>query len=161
VRRCRALILVLLLLPAGLYAQGWSLTDTKGRVHRLADYRGKWVIVNFWATWCPPCLEEIPDLSAAYDAHQGRDLMVIGVAMDYQKAQEAVEFADNMLMSYPLVLGNEAAAAQFGGVGKLPTSFVFNPEGRLIQRQVGALAREAVERYLSGPTRAPAPGAVR
>ncbi|MEY3651017.1 MAG: hypothetical protein RLZZ351_382, partial [Pseudomonadota bacterium] len=81
------------------------LKDMAGKEHRLSSYQGKWVLINYWATWCPPCLEEVPDLVALYDEHKGKDLVVIGVAVDYKNEQEVARFVDDMLMSYPIVLG--------------------------------------------------------
>ncbi|HMK14574.1 MAG TPA: TlpA disulfide reductase family protein [Burkholderiales bacterium] len=136
-----------LMLVAAAQAEDFSLTDTQGKTHRLSDYRGKWVLVNFWATWCPPCLEEIPDLVALYEAHK-KELLVIGVAMQYQNPKAVLEFADNMFISYPVVLGNDKIAAQIGKVNGLPTSFIFNPSGNLVKRHVGALNRNTIEQIM-------------
>ena len=102
----RHVVLALLLLISGVAsaALGFSVTDTAGESHRLADYRGKWVLVNYWATWCPPCLEEIPDLVALYDERHDKDLMVIGVAMQYKSSKEVADYVDDMLMSFPSCL---------------------------------------------------------
>ena len=64
------------------HAAGFLLEDIQGKAHRLADYRGKWVLVNFWATWCPPCLTEIPELISLHNAHKDSYLVVIGIVMD-------------------------------------------------------------------------------
>jgi len=135
------------MLAGAVYAEDFSLTDTQGKTHRLSDYRGKWVLVNFWATWCPPCLEEIPDLVALYEAHR-KELAVIGIAMEYRDSKAVIEFADNLFISYPVVLGNDNIAAQIGKVNGLPTSFIFSPGGKLALRHVGALDRQTVERFL-------------
>jgi thiol-disulfide isomerase/thioredoxin len=143
------LVLSLLLFSAAAGAGGFSLRDTAGRVHNLDDYRGKWVLVNFWATWCPPCLEEIPDLVALHDKHKDKDLVVIGVAMEYRDPRQVLEFAENNFISYPVVLGNAKVAAQIGKVEGLPTSYLFNPQGKKVAHNVGALTRQAVESYIA------------
>ncbi len=141
-------ILALCLMLAGAaHAEDFSVTDTQGKTHRLSDYRGKWVLVNFWATWCPPCLEEIPDLVALYEAHR-KELEVIGIAMEYRDTKAVIEFADNLFISYPVVLGNDKIAAQIGKVNGLPTSFIFSPSGKLVKRHVGALNRQSMEQFL-------------
>lgn len=146
-KRITWLLVLCLGLLAG-QAQAFTLTDSKGKVHRLDDYKGKWVLVNFWATWCPPCLEEIPDLIKLQDAHKNRDLVVIGIAMDYRDPKYVLEFADSMFINYPIVLGNAQVASQIGPTPGLPTSYLYNPQGKPVARQVGVLTQEAVESYI-------------
>lgn len=138
------LALVFSFAPAA--AAQFTLTDSEGKTHKLADYRGKWVIVNFWATWCPPCLEEIPDLVAISDSRS--DVKVFGVAMGYQDPQQVLQFAEGMFVSYPIVLGDENTASQIGKVVGMPTTFVYDPRGRLTQRYVGKVTREQIERVI-------------
>jgi len=93
---------VILSLAAGSAgAQGFVFKDMQGQTQRLSDYRGKWVLVNFWATWCPPCLEEIPDLIALHEAHRKTNLVVIGVALDSDR-DSVVEFVAKKRVSYPV-----------------------------------------------------------
>ena len=133
-------------------AMAFSLTDSKGKVHRLADYKGKWVLVNFWATWCPPCLEEIPDLVAMHEDRRN-NLVVIGIAMDYQDPKQVLQFADTLMVGYPLVLGDYKLAAQIGEVRGLPTTYLYDPSGKRVAYNVGAITREAVEKYIRGQGR--------
>jgi thiol-disulfide isomerase/thioredoxin len=130
-------------------AGGFSLTDVQGKRHTLDAYKGKWVLVNFWATWCPPCLEEIPDFVSLYDARKDKDLMVIGVAVDYQDRDQIVQFADKLPMSYPLVLGDADNVSQFGGVSVLPVSFLYDPKGKLALHRIGPLQKETLQKFLS------------
>jgi thiol-disulfide isomerase/thioredoxin len=131
-------------------AAQFSLTDADGKTHKLADYRGKWVIVNFWATWCPPCLEEIPDLVAISDAR--KDVQVFGVAMGFQDPKQVLQFAEGMFVGYPIVLGDSKTAEQIGKVIGLPTTFVYNPKGKLAKRYVGKVTREQLERLMDRET---------
>jgi peroxiredoxin len=127
-------------------AEKFSLVDAAGKTHRLADYRGKWVIVNFWATWCPPCLEEIPDLVSVTESR--RDVQVFGIAMEFQDAKQVLQFAEGMFVNYPIVLGDEKVAAQIGVVQGLPTTFVYDPRGALAVRHVGKFTRAQIEQVI-------------
>ena len=144
------LILAVLLTLWAASSNAFSLVDTQGKTLRLADYKGKWVLVNFWATWCPPCLEEIPDLVALHDNKKNK-LVVIGVAMDYQDPKQVLEYAEQQMISYPIVLGNYKLAAEIGEVKALPTTYLYNPQGEMVAYNVGALTRAAVESYISSP----------
>jgi thiol-disulfide isomerase/thioredoxin len=144
----RALFLIpLLWLGLALDASAFSVTDTKGKLHSLAGYKGKWVLVNFWATWCPPCIAEMPDLSDLHENKQN-NLVVIGIALDWKDAEHVKRFAESMLVSYPIVLGNYEMANQFGRIEGLPTTYLYNPAGKRVAYNVGPLTREAVERYI-------------
>ena len=141
-------LLLLLTLPFSGYAADFSLEDMQGKTHHLVDYRGKWVLVNFWATWCPPCLSEIPELSSLHNAHKDSDLVVIGIAMDSGSTRKVANFAEAHGISYPIVLGNRKIAAQIGELEVLPTSYLYAPNGEQASYQVGEVTRESVETYI-------------
>lgn len=143
--------LLLALTVSWAQADGFKVTDTTGKTHTLAGYKGKWVLVNYWATWCPPCLEEIPDLIALHE-NKANNLVVIGVALDFRNAKQVTDFADGLLMSYPVVLGNPGVVNQIGPVQGLPTSYLYDPEGKMVAHQVGPITRAAVENYVAGKT---------
>lgn len=134
-------------------APSFTLVDTAGSRHRLADYQGKWVIVNYWATWCPPCLEEVPDLVNLYDQRKDKDVMVFGVVFEFKNVGEVEKFVDDMLMSYPIVLGNERVVAEIGPAEILPTTYIFNPRGELVKTRRGLITRKYIEDLISGRTR--------
>ena len=139
------LALFLLLAFNACAQDNFSLTDTAGKQHHLNDYKGKWLVVNYWATWCPPCLEEIPDLVHLYDDHKDKDIMILGVAMEYQQSKEIIDFANDMLISYPIVLGNLPQNIKVGKVNALPTTFIFNPQGELVKTKRGLITRIQIE----------------
>jgi thiol-disulfide isomerase/thioredoxin len=140
--------LMLSVVAPGLQAAGFSVTDTAGKSHSLAGYKGKWVLVNYWATWCPPCLAEIPDLIELHE-NKKNNLVVIGVAVDFRGAKQVTDFAESMMISYPIVLGSSEVINQIAPVQGLPTTYLFNPEGKMVAQQVGPVTRESVESYIA------------
>ncbi len=138
---------ILLLLPLASAAADFSLQDMQGKTHHLSDYRGKWVLVNFWATWCPPCLAEIPDLVSLQKAH--KDIVVIGIAMDYASGKIVADFVTKYGINYPVVLGTDRIVAQIGDMEVLPTTYLYNPSGKQVSYQAGGITRKAIEGYIN------------
>ena len=148
-RRLRALLAACLLLTGfSAEAQEFAFKDTHGQEQRLSNYRGKWVLVNFWATWCPPCLDEIPDLISLHNTHKDTDLVVIGIALDYSSPKGVMEFAERHAISYPIVLGTHEMAGQVGEAEALPTTYLFDPAGKQVGHQEGPITRDSVEEYI-------------
>ena len=145
-RTLAVLFCVLLSLSPGAQAKGFMFTDSTGKKLTLADYKGKWVLINFWATWCPPCLKEIPDLVSLYESR--KDVMVIGIAMDYQNPKTVLKFVDSLSISYPIVLGDRKIVAQIGPVSMLPTTYLFDPAGQPAAYKVGLISRESIEEFM-------------
>ena len=143
----------LLTLACPVNAAGFSLEDLQGNTHRLEDYRGKWVLVNFWATWCTPCLSEIPELSSLHDAHENNDLVVIGIAMNSGSSKRVADFSQAHGINYPVVMGNRRVAAQIGKLDVLPTSFLYDPSGKQVSHQAGEVTRKGVETYIKNKKR--------
>ncbi len=148
----RLLGVVMLLWAGAASAQDFVFKDLQGKEQRLQDYRGKWVLVNFWATWCPPCLEEIPDLVSLHEAHKKADMVVIGVALDSSK-ESVVDFVAKKRVSYPVVVGDYDQAAQVGEVEALPTSYLYDPTGELVSYQQGMVTRASVESYIKSKSK--------
>lgn len=126
----------------------FTLKDMSGVKHSLAAYKGKWVFVNYWATWCPPCLEEVPDLVSLFDHHHKKDLMIIGVVFDYDSVQSVKAYMDEMHIKYPVVLGDETVTAQIGTADVMPTTFIYNPQGELVKIRRGLITKQYIEKMI-------------
>jgi thiol-disulfide isomerase/thioredoxin len=115
-----------------------ELEDLDGAPHRLADYRGKVVLVNFWATWCAPCLEEMPSIERLRAALQGRPFAVLAVNVG-EGGRVARDFAQKMPLGFPLLLDRDTRTSRAWGARVLPASFVVGPDGKLRYSYFGAL----------------------
>lgn len=130
----------------------FTMTDLDGRTVSSAGVRGKVVLVNFWATWCPPCLAEIPDLIALQEKYRD-ELVVIGISEDELPPDVVRTFAANRKINYPIVMATPELQKLFPGVVALPTTFIVDREGRVAKKQVGLLKAnqtEAITRALAG-----------
>jgi peroxiredoxin len=127
--------------------------DVNGKSVKLSDYKGKVILLDFWATWCPPCRKEIPGFIELYDSYKSRGLVVIGVSMDDADDLATVKhYAGQIKMDYPILMGagrEEELKPVFGEL-PLPTSFVIGRDGRICARHDGLTAKEEFEREIAG-----------
>lgn len=119
-------------------------TDVDGKVVSTADWGGKVVLLNFWATWCPACRYEIPQLIGLASRYKDR-VLVIGLSEDEGQPREVKQFAHEMGINYPIVMASREVIANYGGVPGLPTTFVINTEGRVVQKHVGLSSPDVYE----------------
>lgn len=148
-----AIILLLLLLssfgcsneapPAGggadvQMAPDFTLRSLSGETVTLAQYRGKVVFLNFWATWCPPCRAELPSMQRLNEVFAGRDFVMLAVNVEEDGAQVLPEFLRQYPHSYSVLLDPEGKAQQLYGVDKFPETFIIDKQGRVVERVIGA-----------------------
>jgi thiol-disulfide isomerase/thioredoxin len=140
-------------------APDFTLESLEGRNMRLSDFRGKAVLLNFWATWCSPCKIEMPWFIELQNEYASQGLQIVGVAMDDSSREDIAKFA--MGVNYPVLIGKEAVGDAYGGVPALPESFFIGRDGKIVDKIIGLRGKgdieDAIRKALN--TRAAAPAA--
>lgn len=132
----------------------FSFPDIHGKVHTQSEYRGKWVVVNYWATSCSACLKEIPELVAFHKRHQDRDVVLLGVDFEDIPLPWLMDFMDSVSMKYTVLRSDTSPETPFGTLMVLPTTFIVSPTGELVARQVGAVTAANLDTYIIRQTEA-------
>ena len=125
----------------GQIAPDFELQSLEGQNIKLSSYRGKAVLLNFWATWCGPCKIEMPWFVELQKEYGPQGLQVVGVAMDDSSNEEIAKFVKQMGVDYPILLGKESVGQDYGGVGVLPTTFFIDRDGKIVAREFGLQSR--------------------
>lgn len=126
----------------------WSLTDLDGKPIGMETLKGKVVVVDFWATWCGPCVQEIPSYVELQKKYADRGLVVVGLSLD-QKGEAAVRpFAKRMKINYPLALATPEVITAFGEIDAIPTTFLIDREGKIRHRKTGAMPAADYEKLV-------------
>ncbi len=125
-------------------APDFSLPELDGHQVTLSSYRGKIVLLDFWATWCVPCREEIPHFVELQDKYRDRGLQIIGVSMD-DSVDPVRPFARQFRINFPVVMGNAKIGEQYGGVLGLPIAFLLDRNGRIVKKHIGATSPDVFE----------------
>jgi thiol-disulfide isomerase/thioredoxin len=125
-----------------------SYIDTQGVAYTPQSLAGKVVVVNFWATWCKPCLKELPDLSQLYEKYKDRGLVVLGVMTDDPDNQSLLNFQSDNMMSYPVVRANSEIQISYDYPQSLPTTFIYDRRGKRAHYQVGRLRADQLARLV-------------
>jgi peroxiredoxin len=142
-------------------APDFALKDADGKVVHLSDYRGKVVLLDFWATWCGPCKIEIPWFIDFQRKNQDKGLVVLGVSMDDDGWNVVKPFIKGLKMNYRVVIGDDKTAQLYGGVDALPTTFLIDREGRIAAVHVGLVDRKEFENGIEELLQTPANAAAR
>ena len=124
------------------------LNGIDGKNINLSDFQGNWVVVNYWATWCPPCIEEMPELQAFHDDNIDKGAMVIGINIESIDKQQLESFLDRYSISYPIFISQPAQESELGLIPGLPTTFLVSPESKVVARQIGPVTRKMIEMFI-------------
>ena len=155
----RGLQLMALLLSFGLATTALAappekpikLTDLDGNESLLSDYQGKWVILNLWATWCPPCLVEIPDLVMFHEANKDKNAIVIGVNYEDNDPSKVKAFAESQMINYPIVRfegKTDGVTSPLGKLQGLPTTYMIAPDGTVVAARTGMVDQKMLEDFM-------------
>jgi thiol-disulfide isomerase/thioredoxin len=127
--------------PTGKAAPDFTLQTLDGKNVSLSSFRGKGVLLNFWATWCGPCKIEMPWFVELQKEYGSQGLQIVGVAMDDSSTQDIQNFVKEMGVNYPVLIGKEAVGQAYGGVDVLPTTFFIDRDGKIVAREFGLQSR--------------------
>jgi len=118
-------------------APDFTLPELEGNSLTLSDFKGKVIILNFWATWCPPCRREIPDFVELYENYKDKGLLIIGVNLDGGDRSSVKQFSEKYKINYSVVLGNVNVTEDYGGIRAIPTTFIIDREGNIREKYIG------------------------
>ncbi|MGA9979477.1 MAG: TlpA disulfide reductase family protein [Candidatus Sulfotelmatobacter sp.] len=126
-------------------APDFALESLDGKTMRLSDFRGKAVLLNFWATWCTPCKIEMPWFVELQREYGAQGLQIVGVAMDDASKEDIAKFAKDMGVNYPILIGKEAVGEQYGGIPALPETFFIGRDGKIVDKILGLKGKGDIE----------------
>lgn len=137
-------------LPVIAPAPVWQLTTLDGKAIGTEQLKGKVVVVDFWATWCGPCIHEIPGYIELQKKYADRGLVIVGLSVDQQGADAVGKFVSSRSMNYPVALATQEVIDAFGGIEAIPTTLLIDRDGKIRHRKVGAMETADYEKLIAG-----------
>jgi peroxiredoxin len=140
----------LLLITSQVSAVDYELPDVNGQMQSLDQYQGKWVIVNYWATWCSTCMKELPDLVSIHEGNKDKDIVVVGINFESIGNDQLKAFVAEQSIPYPVLRSEPLPVTALGKVPALPTTYIIDPDGKVVAGEVGLVTRQSLEDYIAG-----------
>ncbi len=129
--------------------------DIHGNTINLSDYQGKWVVLNYWASWCQPCYKEFPELNAFYKAHKNSTAVVLGVNFDNMSNQNLLKFVKQQGIDYPMLSSDPGFALGIMNIKALPATFLISPKGKIVGELFGPKTKSELEYAMNLPSATP------
>jgi len=129
-------------------AVDYELPDLNGQIQSLDQYKGKWVIVNYWATWCGTCIKELPDLISLHENNEAGDVVVVGVNFETISLKRLKNFVTKHAIPYTVLRTDPVALTPLGPVPALPATYIVDPNGKTVAGQVGIVTQKNLEDYI-------------
>lgn len=144
-------IVSVFLLFAGAQARAvdYQLPDLNGQMQSLDQYKGKWVVINYWATWCNTCTKELPDLIALYEDHKDGDVAVVGINFEDISFSRLNKFVKKHAIPYAILRTEPVRKTPLGPVPALPATYIVDPNGEVVAGQVGLVTKEDLESFIA------------
>ena len=131
-------------------AVDYQLPDLDGQVQSLDQYKGKWVVVNYWATWCGTCMKELPDLVSLHEDNKAGDIVVVGVNFESINQERLKAFVAEHSIPYTVLRTEPVRMTPLGAVPALPTTYIIDPNGKMVAGEVGIVTQQDLEAYIKG-----------
>jgi len=140
---------LLLTLTMNAMAVDYVLPDVDGQMQSLDQYKGKWLIVNYWATWCGTCMKELPELIDLHENNKDNDIVVVGINFEEIKRENLKAFVSKKSIPYAVLNTVPVKETPLGLVPALPTTYIIDPEGNVVAGEIGIVTRENLETYIA------------
>jgi thiol-disulfide isomerase/thioredoxin len=130
-------------------AVDYELPDVNGQIQSLDQYKGKWLIVNYWATWCSTCMKEMPELISLHENNKDSDIVVVGINFESIEQNDLKEFVSDKSIPYTVLNTEPVRVTPIGRVPALPTTYIVDPDGKVVAGDVGIITQQDIEDYIA------------